>query len=394
VALAPASVIVAPLTAGDEVYGGLYLERPVHLGLDDAVKRFVDEAARMAGQLLRRLLDRQALLVRNASLERDLFARHDFEGIVTRDPALLAVLETVAQVAEAGAPVLVRGETGTGKELIARALHVNSERRARPFVALHCGALSPSVLESELFGHVKGAFTGADRDRAGRIAGAHGSTLFLDEIAEIPPEIQAKLLRCLQFGEIMRVGSDRVEKVSVRAVAATNQDLGALIAAGKFRRDLYYRLNAIELQLPPLRERRGDLPLLCAHFLRRHWQREGAARLSAAVERALAGHAFPGNVRELEHVIERACLLARSPQLDVALFPTLDASAEASSDDGFTRLTGQELDRLRGEAVAGLERRFVAELLRAHDGNVTRAARGAEMQRSYLQKLIARHRGR
>jgi Nif-specific regulatory protein/two-component system response regulator HydG len=394
VALAPASVIVAPLTAGDEVYGGLYLERPVHLGLDDDVRQLVDESARMAGQLLRRLLDRQALLERNASLERDLFARHDFEGIVTRDPKLLEVLETVAQVADAAAPVLVRGETGTGKELIARALHVNSERRARPFAALHCGALSATVLESELFGHVKGAFTGADRDRPGRIASAHGSTLFLDEIAEIPPEIQAKLLRCLQFGEIMRVGSDRVEKVSVRVVAATNQDLAALIAAGKFRRDLYYRLNAIELGLPPLRARRGDVPLLCAHFLRRHWQRKGTPRLAPPVERALASYAFPGNVRELEHLIERACLVARSAELDLPLFPTLGGGAEAAGGDDFTRLTGQELERLRGEAVAGLERRFVGELLRAHDGNVSRAARAAEMQRSYLQKLIARHRGR
>jgi Nif-specific regulatory protein/two-component system response regulator HydG len=392
VGLAPASVIVAPLTAGEDVYGGLYLERPVHLGLDDDVRSFVDEAARMAGQFLRRLLDRNALVARNASLERDLFARHDFEGIVTRDPAMLAVLETVAQVADADASVLVRGETGTGKELIARALHANSSRRDRPFVALHCGALSPTVLESELFGHVRGAFTGAERDRAGRIASAHGSTLFLDEIAEISTEIQAKLLRLLQFGELMRVGSDKVEKVNVRFVAATNQDLADLIAHGRFRRDLYYRLNAIELTLPPLRQRRGDIALLGAHFLARHWKRKGEPHLAAPVWNALAGYAFPGNIRELEHLVERACLLAQSPALDMALFPTIAADVGTAPANGFASYTGKELARVRSEVVAELERGFVAELLRQNDGNVARAARAGDMQRSYLQKLIARHR--
>src|SRR5262249_33633966 len=232
-------------------------------------------------------------------------------GIVTRDPHMLELLRVVAQVADSEATVLVRGETGTGKELIARALHVNSGRRRRPFVILHCSALPASLLESELFGHIRGAFTGAERDRAGRIAQADGGTLFLDEVGEIPAEAQAKLLRFLQFGEIMRVGSDKVEKVDVRVVAATHQDLDAMIRERRFRQDLYFRLKVVELTVPPLRERPGDILLLADAFLQKKWRRPNERpRLTARAEKALVAHAWPGNVRELEGLIERACLLA------------------------------------------------------------------------------------
>lgn len=389
--------LVAPLRHGGEVYGVVYLENRRQVdSFSPECRRLLAEFAEVAGLVLLRASEREALRRRNQSLERELFAQHDFAGIVTRDPRLVAVLRVVAQVAGADAPVLVFGETGTGKELIARALHVNSPRRARPFVTVHCAALPGTLLESELFGHVAGAFTDAKKDRPGRLAAAHGGTLFLDEVGEIPLEAQAKLLRFLQFGEIQRLGSDRVEKVDVRVVAATHRDLKQLSRDGKFREDLYFRLKVLDLTLPPLRERRGDVPLLADHFLRRHWRRPGETpRWTARAESAFAAYGFPGNVRELAHAVERACLLAQGPELDADLLPPeLGALAgpPLAGPERFESLTGETLNAAREAGVAEVERRFVDELMRRCDGNVSRAAREANLHRSYLQKLLARHR--
>ncbi|HVE83045.1 MAG TPA: sigma 54-interacting transcriptional regulator [Myxococcales bacterium] len=312
------AAVAAPLVHGSEVYGVVYLDYlqkgSAAPAPDGATVSFLEQFAEIAALHLRRALDREELRRRNQELERDLFSRYDFRGIVTHDPAMVRLLKTVAQVAATDATVLVRGETGTGKELIARAIHENSPRRARPCVPIHASALPAQLLESELFGHVKGAFTGADRDRAGRFASAHGGTLFLDEIAEIALELQAKLLRVLQFGELQRAGSDKVETVDIRIVAATHQDLAALVEAGKFRRDLYYRLKVVDVVIPPLRERAGDIPLLAAHFLRSFWKGPGEPRFSPRAERALLGYPYPGNVRELAHAVQRACALARGPE--------------------------------------------------------------------------------
>ncbi|MBI4954641.1 MAG: sigma 54-interacting transcriptional regulator [Myxococcales bacterium] len=393
--LAGHAVLVTPLHDADEVYGVLYLERVGmgHFAAD--AQRFLAEVAEVGGLFLRRAVERDELRRQKASLEQGLYASHDFQGIVTQDPAMLDVLRTVAQVADADAPVLVRGETGTGKELVARALHVNGARRNKPFVALHCTALPGAILESELFGHVRGAFTGADKDRAGRIASAQGGTLFLDEVAEIPTELQAKLLRFLQFGEIQRLGSDRTEIVKVRVVAATHRDLGALVRDGRFRQDLYYRLNTVEVVLPPLRERRRDVALLLEHFLRRHWQRASETpRFTAAATRALSGYAWPGNVRELGHLVERACLLARGPELDVDLLPqevALLGGAEPAGSGPFERYTAEELDAARQGAVAATEHEFLRGLMTLHGGNVSLAARSSGLHRTYLHKLLARH---
>jgi transcriptional regulator with GAF, ATPase, and Fis domain len=392
--IGPSCVLAVPLRHGGEVYGVVYLERrgPPQ-GLGDEERQFASECAELAGLFLHRAIESEALRRRNRSLERDLFAQNDFEGIVTRDPRMLELLRAVAQVADSNATVLVLGETGTGKELIARALHLNSSRRSRPFVALHCSAIPGAILESELFGHVRGAFTGADRERAGRIASAAGGTLLLDEVAEIVPEVQAKLLRFLQFGEIQRVGSDRTDKVDVRVLAATHQDLAALVRAGRFRQDLYFRLAVVELRIPPLRERRGDVLLLAEHFLRKHASRaQQRLRLSQRSIRALRAYELPGNVRELEHLVERAFLLSGGAELELDMPLQEPEPAATAVPWSFDTYSHAELKSAREAANVELERQYVHGLLERHGGNVSQAAREAGIHRTYLQRLVTQHR--
>ena len=405
----PVAVLVAPLRAADEVWGVVYLEnRRDREAFDSERRALVAALAELAGLSLSRASRAEMLRRRNQSLEDGLFARYDFKGIVTRDRAMLEILRLVGQIAPADAPVLILGETGTGKELVARALHVNSHRRARPLVTVNCSALSATLLESELFGHVAGAFTDARRDRPGRLAAAHGGTLFLDEVGEIPLEVQVKLLRFLQFGEIQRVGSDRVDKVDVRVIAATHRDLRKAIAAGSFREDLFFRLRVLDFVLPPLRERRGDLPLLIDHFLRLYWKNAaGRPRLSTRLVDRLERHSFPGNVRELAHLIERLCLLAGTGaggeiELDVGLLPAElrqhpEPAATPSASAGARQfppaeLTAAGLDAARGASVESTERAFLEALLVHHGDNVSRAARESGIHRSHLQKMLARHR--
>ncbi len=395
------AVLVVPLAAGGEVYGVLYLDRPsADGGFVDSAVRLVRDAAALGGLLLRRAIEREEMKRRVQSLERDLTARHDFQGIVTRDDKMLRLLKTVAQVAASDATVLVSGETGTGKELVARAIHANSPRAKRPFVVLHCTALPATLLESELFGHVRGAFTGADRDRTGRVAAAHGGTLFLDEVAEIPAELQAKLLRFIQFGDVQKVGSNQVEKVDVRLVTATHRPLRALVEEGKFRQDLYYRIHVVELRLPALRERIGDVPALVDAFLREPTGREPtgkgtAARphFTAAAMALLLAHDYPGNVRELKHIVERARVLATGPELGVDLLPPeLCPVAEGpTSTDEDTKTVPTSLARVREAAVRAAEEAFLRDLWERTGGNVSQAARESGIHRSYLQRLFAKH---
>jgi transcriptional regulator with GAF, ATPase, and Fis domain len=386
------AVLVVPLRERDAVHGVVYFDSPAPI--DDDARASVAELARLTAPLLRRAVAEDALRRRARSLEHDLLAQFDFAGIVTRDPQMLSVLRTTAQVADAAATVLIRGETGTGKELVARALHVNSSRRERPFVALHCAALPDTVLEAELFGHVRGAFTGADRDRTGRIASARGGTLFLDEIGDLSLGVQVKLLRFLQSGEIQRVGSDRPEHVEVRVVCATNRDLAALMKEGEFREDLFYRIRVIDLELPPLRQRSGDRELLIEHFLAQFARQKGCAlRLTPEAHAALVAYHYPGNARELEHAIERMALLATTPELGIELLPPEILPAEPPAT-AFRDYSSAELRTARAAAVAEVESRFVDGLLQKADGNVSAAARKAGMPRGYLQKLIARRRSR
>jgi DNA-binding NtrC family response regulator len=269
------------------------------------------------GALIEKALEHRRLKTRNLQLQRQLRVRYGFENIIGESEALRSTLDLVRRVADTDASVLILGASGSGKELIARAIHYNSSRAEHPFVAVNCGAIPEDLLESELFGHVRGSFTGAVRDRIGRFAAANGGTLFLDEIGDMSPNLQTKLLRVLQEQEFEPVGSSKTVRVHVRIVAATNQDLPELIRERRFRQDLYFRLSVVPVEVPPLRDRREDIPLLVDHFLailrRDYPDVEGFTE--AALKR-LAEHDWPGNVRELQGLIERLVILKRSGWID------------------------------------------------------------------------------
>lgn len=273
--------------------------------------------------VVRRALRQKNLERQNARLRAQLAGRSALDRIIGSSEAMLAVRERIEQVAPTPATVLIQGPSGTGKELVARALHALSPRADKPFVAVHCAALAPSLLESELFGHVKGAFTGATEDRKGRFEIADGGTLFLDEISEIDLATQVKLLRVLETRTVEPVGSATPVPVDIRLVAATNRDLRAWVEAGKFREDLYFRLNVVDINLPPLRERQGDLPLLCDAFVREFNPQLGRGILGVAPDAmaALAAYPWPGNVRELRNAIERMMVLAHSDHLTLEDVP-------------------------------------------------------------------------
>jgi DNA-binding NtrC family response regulator len=255
----------------------------------------------------------RALRRENENLRAQLRERYSLPGVIAQSEAMQSVLALVARVAPTDATLLIQGESGTGKEVIAKAVHHGSTRAARPFVAVNCGAVPEALLESELFGYVRGAFTGAAGSKLGLFEEAHSGTLFLDEIAEMPPPLQVKLLRALQSGEIRRLGTTQATTIDVRVIAATHGDLATLIGQGSFREDLYYRLNVIQMTLPPLRERREDIPALAEHFLTQSANKLGRTlRLSPGALERLLRYAWPGNVRELENAIERAAILARS----------------------------------------------------------------------------------
>jgi two-component system, NtrC family, response regulator HydG len=317
------------------------------------------------------------------------------ENIIGRSEALEQVLELLRKAAQSDANILILGESGTGKELIARAIHANSPRAAQPFVPVDCASLPENLLESELFGHEKGAFTGAVAAKQGLMEAAHRGTLFLDELGELPLGLQAKLLRALQERQIRHVGGTRQIDVDVRIVSATNRDLGTLVGAGKFRDDLYYRVDVIDMVLPPLRERSDDVELLATHFLRKYAQGAQAAVRGFEPEAmiALETYSWPGNVRELQNVIERACALAEGEMITLAELPAhlrapAPLRARTSAADHGHKLT---LKEARERWVGQLEAAYVADLLKQADGNVSEAARSAGVDRKTLRHLLTKH---
>jgi DNA-binding NtrC family response regulator len=307
-------------------------------------------------------------------------------GFIGQDLRIRAVLDLVRRVADTDATVLILGESGTGKELIARALHENSSRRSAPFLPVNCGAIAETLQESELFGHARGAFTGATEAKVGKFGAADGGTVFLDEIAETSKSLQVKLLRILQHGEYSPVGLAENRSCDVRIVAATNRDLRPLVAADSFRKDLYYRLNIIRLDLLPLRERRGDIPLLIDHFLQqfRACYRKHNLEMSGAAVEALCRHDFPGNVRELENIMRRAAILCRGPAIAVGDLALDDADGQAEPAAA-ARGTFHEA---KAQAVGHFELAYLTAILTACGGIVSRAARRAGLsERNFHEKL-------
>jgi formate hydrogenlyase transcriptional activator len=309
---------------------------------------------------------RRASKAQNTYLIEEIKETHNFEEIVGQSRALAEVIEKVKLVASTDSSVLILGETGTGKELVARAVHSNSERRNRPLVKVNCAALPVGLIESELFGHEKGAFTGAIDRRIGRFELAHGGTIFLDEIGDMPPDLQVKLLRVLQEHEFERVGGSNLIKVDVRVIAATNRDLFRSASEGTFRQDLYYRLNVFPIQLPPLRERREDIPPLVHYFVRRFSLKIGRkiTRIQRDTMERMMNYSWPGNVRELENVIERAVILSPGIELEVAPGVLPEIAAVASAQAAAPRPAPEEKSPAPSpQSIDQVERNHILEVL-------------------------------
>src|SRR5437867_11862689 len=354
------------------------------LGAFDYLTKPFEEDELLA--VIARALEKRALEREVTFLRGELARARDFDEIVGHHPAMQKVYHLVAQVARTTTTVLITGESGTGKELVARAIHRQGPRRDKPFVAVNPAALSDTLVESELFGHEKGAFTGAYQRKLGRFELAQGGTLFLDEIGSLKPELQAKLLRVLQEREVERVGGTRPVRIDARIIVATNVDLRQAVADGKFREDLYYRLNVVPIAVPPLRERRDDVPLLVAHFVRRYTQafNKRLEGLPPEARKALHDYPWPGNVRELQNVIERVVALVDGPVVglnDVRLDLLLPDSRARARDTAMLPLK---------QATDEFERQIVTRVLERVHWNRTEAARILGLHRNSLQLMLAR----
>jgi DNA-binding NtrC family response regulator len=359
-------------------------------------KPFSAEQLRVA---VDRALRQRELTLENRNLRQQLQQTLGLENIIGRSPAMVRVFELIKKAARSEANILVLGESGTGKELVARAIHANSERASKPFVPVDCASLPEHLLESELFGHEKGAFTGAVKTKSGLIEMADHGTLFLDEIGELPLALQSKFLRALQERNIRRVGGTGLIDVDMRVVSATNRDLREEIAKGRFREELYYRINVIAIELPPLRERAGDVPLLAHAFLKKYARGQPLALDEAALA-ALEAYAWPGNVRELQNVIERASVLADGATVrpcdlpDYMLHRTAaPGTPPASTADGLlpTTRTDLPLKQAKEQWMEALEGSYLRELLERHQGNISAAAKAAGIDRKTFHRLINKY---
>jgi two-component system, NtrC family, response regulator len=355
--------------------------KAMKLGAEDYVSKPIDMEE--IEVVLQRAMEKKRLQDETRFLRERLERKYNLDNLLGESPAMLSAFKTVRQVAPSSSSVLLLGESGTGKELFAQAIHQNSPRRGKPFVKVACSSLPETLLESELFGHEKGSFTGALYTRAGRFEMADGGTLFLDEIGDISLTVQVKLLRFLEEREFERVGGNKTFKVDVRVVAATHRDLPQRIKEGHFREDLYYRLNVIELTIPALRDRGSDIALLAHHFMKRFAAANGkqVTRISDDAMGFLLRHPWPGNVRELENAMERAVVLTEQPVLNADHFPTLRAAAVAS---------GQPIERPAGVAIPGstmaaLEREAILRTLEAVGGSTSRAAEILEISPRKIQ---------
>lgn len=385
------SVICLPLLHEGDEFGAIYLDNRSVRGiftpqLFELVKSFADFISLSAYHALERIKKDQQI----AALESEIRSKYQFDSIISHSPKMMEILTVVSKIADSEASVLIQGESGTGKELIARAIHFNSSRRSGSFVPINCGALPENLLESELFGHAKGAFTGAIGDKAGWFETANDGTIFLDEVAEMTPALQIKFLRVLQTGEYSRVGSREIRQVDVRVISATNQKLQELIHRGKFREDLFYRLNVIDLELPPLRNRKSDIPALARHFLKVYSEKykKDALHISREAEECLLIYDFPGNIRELENAMQRAVTMSEGNVIAPELLPeSICPSRRAAHKIGeFSTLT-----EAKHRASERAEREFVIDCLKATNGHIRKAAKMAGIDASNFHKIMKKH---
>ncbi|MGB2769490.1 MAG: sigma-54 dependent transcriptional regulator [Candidatus Zixiibacteriota bacterium] len=346
--------------------------------------------------VVEKALEKKSLIIENIYLRKELEAKYGFDNIIGSSPKMQEVYKLIRKVAPTDSTVLIRGESGTGKELIARALHFNSPRKQQPFVPVDCGVLAQELLESELFGHVKGSFTGAIVTKPGLFEVANGGSIFLDEIGDTGSNFQSKLLRVIQEREFTPVGEVKSKKVDLRFIVATNKDLEKLVEDGRFREDLFYRLNVVSIRIPLLKERKDDIPLLAYHFLKKYGQEMKKKIKSISVEamNMLIDHTWPGNVRQLENVIERAIVMAEGDTVTTEHLPFVVRS-DAAHPDTLIPKTSEELKeakrRLRESAVGNVEKSFILDALTRNDWNITRSAKEVGMQRSNFQALMKKY---
>ena len=339
-----------------------------------------------------RLIVQQKIIEENKYLHSELEKVYGLKKIIGSSKEVQKVLDMISRVALSTATVLITGESGTGKELVARAIHFTGNRKDEKFVVINCASLSENLLESELFGHVKGAFTGAIKDKKGLFEEADGGTLFMDEIGDIPKSVQAKILRVLQEGEFISLGDTVTKKVDVRIIAATNQDLLQRAQEKEFREDLYYRLNVINIKMPPLRERKEDIPLLVKHFIEKYNKKENrqVKGISPEVEKEFYNYNWPGNVRELENAIERAITLTTEDILSLNVILSLVKKEGLSGDTG-DELLSQPYKEARRKALDAFNIKYITNVLNKNSGNVTNAAKESEIERQYLQRMLKRY---
>ena len=378
----PATVFVLMTAYGDERTAVAALREGAY---DYLPKPFDNEEVR---SLVRRVHEMLALRAENERLRAELADRHG--PLIGGSPTMRAIYHVIDRAGPTDAAVLITGESGTGKELVARAIHQASRRRSGPFIALNCGALPPELVESELFGHARGAFTGADRDREGLFEAASGGTLFLDEIGDLAPPAQAKLLRAIEDHGIRRLGENRTRPVDARLIAATNRSLERMVEEGSFREDLLYRLRVIQIDIPPLRERREAIVPLAIHFIHELAARHGrkVEDLAPDARRALLAYDWPGNVRELRNAIERAVVLANGPALTAADLPDSVTGSAAPLRPAEAALAGLSYRDALARARRDFDRAFLSAALERHGGNITRAAEELGLHRQSLQKLL------
>jgi Nif-specific regulatory protein len=380
------SVLCTPIVFENQIVGLIYVDNPDKRELfDDSVSDLILKFSQQIAIALNNAMAFSLEKQKNQQLVEELRAKYQFEELIGRDPKMIRLLEKVAQVAETNSTVLIQGESGTGKELIARALHKNSPRSQQRFEVVHCGAIPETLLESQLFGHKRGAFTGAIEKRRGQFELANGGTIFLDEIGELTPGTQVKLLRVLQDGTFTPLGEEQEKHCDVRIVTATNRNLREMVKDGKFREDLFYRLNVVPITVPPLRERRADIMILADHFIRKYAKHDKLPPLSKPVQKFLMEYDYPGNVRELENIIEHAAIFCKIGRIEIEHLHE-ELQFEIIEDDG--EIVYRELKQKANEKW---ERSFFEWLLTRTNGKVRQAAILANMDLATLSKKLGQY---